>query len=133
MMICFDWIFPEACRALALQGARVVLHPSNLVLPYCQNAMTTRCIENRVFAITCNRVGTETRAGVRLRFTGQSQIVDPCGRTLVRANDRDEDLRFIDIDPQEAGDKRLTSRNDLFADRRPEAYRTLVARPRRRP
>src|SRR5262249_12859010 len=35
VMICFDWFFPEACRSLALDGARVVLHPSNLVLPYC--------------------------------------------------------------------------------------------------
>ena len=53
VMICFDWVFPEACRVLALQGANIVLHPSNLVRPYCQSAMTTRCIETGIFAITC--------------------------------------------------------------------------------
>jgi len=73
VMICFDWIFPEVCRSLALAGARVILHPSNLVLPYCQAAMVTRAVENRVFTVTCNRVGTEERAGVRLRFTGHAQ------------------------------------------------------------
>ena len=41
MMICFDWIFPEAARTLALQGAQVICHPANLVLPYCQAAMVT--------------------------------------------------------------------------------------------
>jgi predicted amidohydrolase len=132
MMICFDWIFPEACRSLALGGARVVLHPSNLVLPYCQKAMTTRCIENRIFAITCNRVGTERRAGTTLRFTGQSQVVDPRGRVLASANARDEVLRLVSIDPEAAADKHLTPRNDLFEDRRPEGYGALVGRRRRR-
>ena len=45
VMICFDWIFPETCRSLALQGMQVLAHPSNLVLPHCQSAMITRCIE----------------------------------------------------------------------------------------
>ena len=37
IMICFDWIFPEVARSLALLGADVIAHPANLVLPYCQN------------------------------------------------------------------------------------------------
>ncbi|MBN2356300.1 acyltransferase, partial [candidate division KSB1 bacterium] len=63
MMICFDWIFPESVRSLALQGADIICHPANLVLPYCQRAMTTRCLENGVFAITANRIGVEQRKG----------------------------------------------------------------------
>ena len=122
VMICFDWIFPETCRTLALAGARVILHPSNLVLPYCQAAMVTRAVENRVFTITCNRVGVESRAGVRLRFTGQSRIVDPRGRVLAQAGEREEALRIVRIDPRQAARKRITPRNDLFRDRRPRAY-----------
>ncbi len=128
VMICFDWVFPEVCRSLALGGARVILHPSNLVLPYCQQAMTTRAIENRVFAVTCNRVGREERGGVSLRFTGRSQIVDPRGRVLVRAPVRGEALCIVRIDPRSARSKRITPRNDLFHDRRPELYAALVAR-----
>lgn len=126
VMICFDWIFPEVCRSLALQGARIILHPSNLVLPYCQKAMTTRAIENRVFAVTCNRVGEERRAGAGLRFTGASQVVDPSGAVLVQASETDEELCLVRIDPRRASDKRITARNDLFVDRRPSLYRTLV-------
>jgi predicted amidohydrolase len=61
LMICFDWIFPEAARSLALAGATLICHPSNLVLPHCPDAMITRCLENRVFAVTANRVGAENR------------------------------------------------------------------------
>ena len=123
VMICFDWIFPEVCRSLALAGARVILHPSNLVLPYCQNAMVTRAVENRVFTVTCNRVGVEDRAGVRLRFTGRSRIVDPRGNVLAEAGETETALRIVSIDPRQAEDKHITSRNDLFRDRRPRSYR----------
>ena len=49
MMICFDWIFPEVARSLALKGAEIICHPSNLVLPHCPKAMKIRSLENRVF------------------------------------------------------------------------------------
>jgi predicted amidohydrolase len=123
IMICFDWIFPEVCRSLALAGARVILHPSNLVLPYCQAAMVTRAVENRVFTVTCNRVGSEARAGFRLRFTGRSRIVDPRGQVLAEVGENEEALRLVSIDPRQAADKRITRHNDLFRDRRPRFYR----------
>jgi predicted amidohydrolase len=63
VMICFDWYFPEAARSLALRGAQIILHPANLVLPFCQDAMITRCLENRVFAVTANSGGAEMRQG----------------------------------------------------------------------
>jgi len=69
IMVCFDWFFPESMRTLSLKGAQVVCHPANLVLPYCQTAMVTRCLENRVFAVTANRTGTEDRGGKSLHYT----------------------------------------------------------------
>ena len=61
IMICFDWLFPESMRTLALQGAQVIAHPANLVLPHCPSAMPIRCLENKVYAITVNRTGREQR------------------------------------------------------------------------
>ena len=122
MMVCFDWVFPESARSLALQGADVVAHPSNLVLPYCQDAMVTRALENGVFCLTANRVGDEHRAGVELSFTGRSQIVDPRGRVLARAPADTEITIVADLDLDLARDKALTSRNDRLGDRRPECY-----------
>jgi predicted amidohydrolase len=122
MMVCFDWIFPEVTRILALKGAEIICHPSNLVLPYCQQAMITRCIENGVFAITTNRTGTEEKDGVKLTFTGNSRVIDPKGNVLMKADAAQEGIWTVDIDPGLARDKKFTPGNDLFKDRRIEFY-----------
>jgi len=124
MMICFDWIFPESCRSLALAGADIVCHPANLVLPFCPDAMITRSIENRVISVTANRVGSETRGGrEKLQFIGRSQAVGAKGEVLMRLGDREEALRIVEVDPATARDKHITEGNDLFEDRRPGEYR----------
>lgn len=125
MMICFDWIFPEVMRSLALAGADLICHPSNLVMSYCQQAMLTRCIENNVYAITANRFGKENQPHGSLNFTGKSQIVAPRGELIYRAPVRREEIHISEIDPAIARNKRLTERNELFSDRRPEYYRKI--------
>lgn len=123
MMVCFDWYFPESARTLALRGAQIIAHPSNLVLPHCQAAMITRCLENRVFAATPNRYGEEALPdGRNLAFTGASQIVDARGNRLCQAPVAGDAVLVVEIDPALADDKRVTARNDLFADRRPGFY-----------
>lgn len=122
MMICFDWIFPELARSLALQGAQVICHPANLVLAWCQKAMVIRSVENRVFTVLANRVGSEERNGVVLDFTGGSQITSPRGEILASASTRDEELVWAVIRPEDADEKLITPFNHVLADRRPEFY-----------
>jgi predicted amidohydrolase len=123
-MICFDWLFPESVRSLALMGADIIAHPSNLVLPYCPQAMPIRCLENRVFAITANRIGEERRKqGEPLRFIGSSLIVSPEGKILAKAPENEEALLIAEIEPETARNKNLNPLNNLFEDRRPEMYR----------
>jgi predicted amidohydrolase len=124
LMVCFDWIFPESMRTLTLMGAQVICHPANLLLPHCPKAMITRCLENRVFAITANRIGTEVRAGREIRFIGSSQVIGPRGEVIVRA-EQDELLQIVEIDPSLADDKMVTPNNHLILDRRPEFYAGL--------
>jgi len=125
VMICFDWYYPESARSLAAHGADIICHPSNLVLPNCPDSMPVRCLENRVFAITCNRIGSEERGGKeRLTYIGQSEVVSPQGVILYRAPREKEDLAIVDLDPTEARSKRLNRYNDLLRDRRPSFYKT---------
>lgn len=122
MMVCFDWFPPESARTLALRGAQIIAHPANLVLPYCQTAMVTRCLENRVFAITANRYGIEELGEESLVFTGASQVLDVRGRRLLEASAQGACVAVCEMDPGLADDKGLGKRNDLFGDRRPEMY-----------
>lgn len=123
MMICFDWFFPETMRSLSLLGADIIAHPANLVLPYCQRAMVTRCLENRVYSVTSNRIGEEKRGSDNFIFTGASQITSYNGEVLSRAPRDDVFLAFREIDVKDARNKKLNEYNDLFNDRRVNYYR----------
>lgn len=118
MMICFDWYFPETARKLALAGAQIIAHPSNLVMPYCQQAMYARCVENRVFSITANRFGTEDRVDRELTFTGQSQVLSPTGERLVFAPEQQNHVGLVEIDPAFADEKNINEYNHVLDDRR---------------
>jgi len=131
IMICFDWFFPEAMRCLALNGAEIVAHPSNLVLPYCPDAIPVRCLENRVYAVTANRIGTEDRTeGKPLKFIGQSLIVSPEGKVLIKASGEEERVLVAELDPITARNKALNPLNDIFKDRMPEAYEVILKKER---
>jgi len=124
MLICFDWIFPEIWRVLALNGADLICHPSNLVLPgFCQRAIPVHALINRLYVVTANRIGTEGD----LTFTGMSTIADPQGNVLVQASSDGEEIGIAEMDVALARDKMMTPRNHVFHDRRPEFYSRLVS------
>jgi len=118
MLICFDWVFPEVWRILALKGADIICHPSNLVLPYAQQAVPVHGMINRTFNITANRYGTER--GVT--FSGKSIISNPTGETLVTAASDKDEVCVVNIDIQDARNKKITERNHVFNDRFPRNY-----------
>jgi predicted amidohydrolase len=123
MLVCFDWIFPEVWRILALKGAEIICHPSNLVLPWlAQKAVPIHALTNRIYTITANRIGTEGN----LSFTGLSTIANPNGDILFQASQTEEETVIKDIDIRLARDKIITKKNDLFSDRRPEEYSLLI-------
>ena len=124
IMICFDWAFPESMRTLTLLGAEIVAHPANLVLPWCPSAMPIRCLENKVFAVTANRIGSEHRKDDQtFSFIGTSQITAPDGAILSRASEDGEALMMTEIDLNKARDKTMNPFNHLLEDRRPAFYK----------
>lgn len=123
MLVCFDWIFPEAWRVLALKGADVICHPSNLVLPgLAQRAVPVRAVTNRVYVVTANRIGREGD----LTFTGASTLASPRGDVLAQASPEAEEVALVEIDVALARDKQITHCNHVFEDRRVEMYEGLL-------
>src|SRR5690606_39102940 len=83
MMICYDISFPEHARALALEGADLVVVPTNWPLAARCNAeylVNARAIENQVYCLAVNRVGDERG----FTFFGGSRLAHPNGDCLDR-------------------------------------------------
>jgi N-carbamoylputrescine amidase len=99
MLICYDKIFPEAARTLALGGAEVIASMS--AWPVCRVTPArrmaadrqtrqfdlmdeARAIENQVVWVSSNLPG---RIG-SLRFPGHAKVVDPSGAVVARTGGR---------------------------------------------
>ncbi len=124
--ICYDLRFPELYRGLAEAGARIIVVPAQWPtarLAHWETLLAARAIENQVYVIGCNRVGTETRDdGQVLAFSGGSAIVDPWGTILARRRGRAAALTGT-IDP--AAIRAVRERIPVWKDRRPVTYRTI--------
>ncbi len=118
VMICYDWYFPEAARSLSSRGAQIILHPANLVLPWCLDAMKTRSIENRVFSVTSNRTGTDPHPDGDLVFYGRSQVISPDGEILISSQPGFTGVLTVDIEPSSADDKSITSKSPGMSELR---------------
>jgi len=123
MLICYDMVFPETARCLALGGADIIFHPTlggaaigdddiNLA------AFRTRAVENFVYLVVSER-------------GSGSMIISPQGKVLARAGEKDG-LAIADIDPfggREGGDS-MNHQHDmrarLFRERAPSAFSILT-------
>jgi predicted amidohydrolase len=130
MGICYDAAFPEASRVMALEGADLIVLPTNwppgaeCTADFVINA---RALENHVYFLAVNRVGHERG----FQFIGRSKICDPSGRVLALAGGEREEVIYAEIDPALARRKRVIRvpgkhEIDRFADRRPELYGAIV-------
>jgi predicted amidohydrolase len=130
MNICYDSAFPEASRVLTLLGADLICLPTNWppgAECLAANGVNIRAMENCVYYIAVNRVGTERG----FRFIGQSQICDPSGQSLAKASEDAEQIIYAEVDPARARNKhcvRVPEKHEIdrLADRRPEMYGPLL-------
>jgi len=131
LQICYDIFFPESSRVHSLLGADLITLPTNFatmgVVERAGFIINTRAIENKVYVLSCNRVGEERG----YPFCGHSKIVGPMGVTLAEASTDKEELIYADIDPELARTKRITHAQgqwelDRMGDRRPELYGAIA-------
>ncbi len=121
---CYDNLFPESCRCLALKGAELIIAPyATPVADPWENFLTTRALENGVYLAACNHVGPEGD----WTMSGKSMVIHPSGKILKQASATEEETIFAEIDREEVMQARR--RFPLFRDRRPDAYAAIVAPP----
>ena len=82
-------LFPEICRAHAMRGAEVILHPTSEVaspdLTPKEIARRARAIENLVYVLSANTSGVHGEGIPAQSVDGMSKIVDYKGRILASA------------------------------------------------
>jgi len=118
MMICYDIRFPELARTLALGGAKLLFIPAewpNPRLHHWRTLLMARAIENQMYVIACNRMGTSGETA----FFGHSLVIDPWGEIVAEAGE-EEGILWADIDLDLVSEVR--SRIPVFEDRRPQLY-----------
>jgi len=125
--ICYDRHFPEYMRALALNGADLVVVPQAGVVDewpagFFEGEMCTAAFQNGYFVALCNRVGAETC----LTFAGESFVCGPDGAVRARAPRGEGATLLADVDLAEAA--RSHGRRILLKDRRPELYGEWLVR-----
>lgn len=122
MLICFDYLFPEIWRIMALKNADIIAHPSNLVTQNAHKVIPAQAIINGYFVLTTNRVGTDGD----LAFCGNSFIVDPRGNKLVEFCSENEQVIITSINPLLSRDKMITPNNHIINDRKTDDYLELL-------
>jgi N-carbamoylputrescine amidase len=138
--ICWDQWFPECARAMALQGAEMLLYPTAIgseppapgydSQPHWEMVMRGHAAANILPVIASNRVGTEIAPdGREVTFYGSSFIADHTGQLLAKAARAGEEVLLHRFDLKAIAALRASW--GLFRDRRVDLYapvRTLDGR-----
>jgi predicted amidohydrolase len=127
MLICYDMIFPEAARCLALGGAHILFDPTEGGAAFggpeiSRAAYRTRAVENFAYLVV-SWGGWGDSEG--------SLIVSPQGKILAEEM-RPGEIAVADIDPfggrqnEDWANRQEDMRARLFRERRPEAFSILT-------
>ena len=132
VLICYDQWFPEAARAVRLEGAEIIFYPTAIgnIIGYdaegdwhdaWETSQRGHAIANSLHVVGINRVGREGQ----MEFFGQSFVSDPFGKILKRAKSNKNEVLVQKID---------LARNTFFAEgwgflrnRRPDTYKVLTS------
>lgn len=120
LIICYDLRFPEIIRPLALEGAEILFIVAEWPierLNHWKNIQVTRAIENQLFVVSCNNVGSYQST----TYGGHSMVVNPSGDTLIEGTTTEEETLHISINIEETLEVR--KKVPVFSSRVPHLYK----------
>jgi N-carbamoylputrescine amidase len=132
--ICWDQWFPEAARAMALEGAEILCYPSAIGSEpndpalqsggHWQRTMQGHAAANMLPLVACNRIGVERFGGSEITFYGSSFIADETGAIVAQASTDQTEVITASFDLALQRERRAA--RGLFRDRRPDLYARLL-------
>lgn len=120
LIICYDLRFSEIIRPLALEGAEVLFVVAEWPiarLHHWKNIQITRAIENQMFVVSCNNVGSYQND----TFGGSSMVINPWGDTLLEGSTTEEETLTISINVEETIE--IREKVPVFKSRVPHLYK----------
>lgn len=133
VLICYDQWFPEAARAVALGGARIIFYPTAIGWirggetpaegdwhDAWETVQRSHAIANSVCVAAVNRVGEEGD----LIFWGSSFVCDCFGKVLARASSSEEEVVVVELDLAQG--ESVREGWGFFCNRRPDTYWPLI-------
>ena len=127
-------LFPEVCRALALNGAEVICHSSSemgspRVTPK-NTAKRARAFENLAYIVSANSGGISGLRFPAESTDGHSQVVDFRGKVLAEAGPGDSMCAFAEVDIEALRrTRRKPSMSNMLARQRLELFQNVYAEP----
>jgi N-carbamoylputrescine amidase len=132
--VCWDQWFPEAARAMALQGAELLLYPTAIgsepqdpalnSRDHWQRTMQGHAAANMLPLAASNRIGREQGESCAITFYGSSFIADQTGAKVAEAGEDEPTVVTATFDLEEIRAQRAAW--GLFRDRRPDLYASLL-------
>ena len=129
--ICYDWLFPEAIRQLAMNGAEILIRVSAYMDPWGATepmnwwTLVNRCraLENLAYVVAANQ-GASLKHYPPYSWPGGSQVIDFDGRVLAEASPGPgERIVVAPIDVSAVRHERETRRgHHMLSHLRTEAY-----------
>lgn len=140
VLVCWDQWFPEAARIMALKNAQILIYPTAIghfdsdtqsekqrQLEAWVAVQRGHAIANALPVVAINRVGFEKGLnGTGIRFWGNSFAFSAMGEELLRANDSDEKVFFVEIDLSQ--NEQVRRWWPFLRDRRIDFYAPLLKR-----
>jgi N-carbamoylputrescine amidase len=128
--ICWDQWYPEAARAMVLQGAELLLYPTAIGSePYdlsldthkqWQRVMQGHAVANAVPIVAANRIGREQNDGASQSYYGHSFMADHKGEIVASLSESDDGMLIGSFDLGEI--ERYRAEWGFFRDRRTDLY-----------
>jgi len=123
--ICQDRRYPESYRALALQGAEIILIGYNTPISALALDLNDLCMRAGAYANACFVVGV-AKAGIEdgLELIGGSSVIDPQGQIVAKASTNGDELvtARVDLDRMTPVRKRW----NFLGRRQPQHYEILL-------
>lgn len=127
VVICYDRHYPEYMRAMAVQGAELVIVPQAGSIGewpegLYEAELQIASFQNGYFTALCNRVGKEQH----LTFEGKSFMTSPEGGVITQSPALKDDILYAEIDLDDV--EQSHARRHFIKDRRPELYNSWLGR-----